>query len=355
VSVPQRVLVIEPWHIGDVVLTTPMLLALRETLPSVRISMLAKAHAREILDASGLVDDFIVADLPWTKATNKYPLTLATVRQLRSLVNELRRRNFDVTIDARMDIRSNLVAALTRAPIRIGYDIGGGGWLLTNTIPAERDGFHKVDDWLALLRLVPGASAIERLPRVPRLTVGESELSDARRRLFSQTPLTGPVIGYHSGGSHPGKRWPLPLFEKLAEDIGSSLGGTPVFFLGPDDEAPSRLPRGATLRRPTLREFMAEVSLCDVLVCNDSGPMHIADALGVPVVAIFEVGNPQWYGPSGPGAVVVTSELAGTGMSAVPLDAPPQRPVPVQLVRDAVQRVLTEQSRPQERMPATSR
>lgn len=317
--------------------------------------MLGKAHARDILDDSGLVDDVIVADLPWTKATNKYPLTLATVRQLRSLVNELRRRNFDVTIDARMDIRSNLVAALTRAPIRIGYSIGGGGWLLTDTIPAERDAFHKVDDWLALLRLVPGTSAIERLPRVPRLTVRESELSDARRRLFSQTMLTDPVIGYHSGGSHAGKRWPLPLFEKLAEDIAGSFSATHVFFLGPDDASPSRLPAGAILRRPTLREFMAEVSLCDVLVCNDSGPMHIADALGVPVVAIFEVGNPQWYGPLGPRAVVVSGELAGTGMSAVPLDAPPARPVPVQMVKDAVQRVLTEQSRRQERMPATSR
>jgi ADP-heptose:LPS heptosyltransferase len=317
--------------------------------------MLAKAHAREILEGSGLVDDFIVAELPWTRATNKYTLKGSTARQLRSLVSLLRRRTFDVTIDARMDIRSNLLAALTAAPVRIGYEIGGGGWLLTNSIPAERDASHKVDDWLALFPLVPGATALQRQSRMPRLTVSEREVSDARDRILSHTAIVAPVVGYHSGGSHAGKRWPLALFEQLVEDLAVSAGGTHVFFLGPDDDAPTRLQRAAVLRRPTLREFMAEVSLCDLLVCNDSGPMHIADALGVPVVAVFEVGNPQWYGPSGRRSVIVKGELAGTGMSAVPLDTPPRRPVPLQAVKDAVHKVLGEVSRRHERMSARTR
>ena len=80
---------------------------------------------------------------------------------------------------------------------------------------------------------------------------------------------------------------------------------------------------------------------CDVIVCNDSGPMHIADALGVPVVAIFEVGNPKWFGPSGTRATVVAGELAGTGMSAAPLDRPPANPVPVGRVASAVREALS--------------
>jgi ADP-heptose:LPS heptosyltransferase len=85
---------------------------------------------------------------------------------------------------------------------------------------------------------------------------------------------------------------------------------------------------------------MAQISCCDVLICNDSGPMHIADALGVPVVAIFEVGNPQWFGPSGARSRVVRGESAGTGLSAAPLDEPPRNPVAVSRVMDAVTEAL---------------
>ena len=92
--------------------------------------------------------------------------------------------------------------------------------------------------------------------------------------------------------------------------------------------------------RPSLRELMAQLSCCDVLICNDSGPMHIADAFGVPVVAIFEIGNPQWFGPSGSRAVVVRGESAGIGLSAAPLDHPPRNPVDVARVAQAVKAAL---------------
>jgi ADP-heptose:LPS heptosyltransferase len=86
---------------------------------------------------------------------------------------------------------------------------------------------------------------------------------------------------------------------------------------------------------------MALMTQCDVIVCNDSGPMHIADALGVPVVAIFEVGNPKWFGPSSPRATVVAGELAGTGISAAPHDQPPENPVPILRVASAVRDTLS--------------
>jgi ADP-heptose:LPS heptosyltransferase len=92
--------------------------------------------------------------------------------------------------------------------------------------------------------------------------------------------------------------------------------------------------------RPALRELMALLSCCDILVCNDSGPMHIADALDVPLVAIFEIGNPQWFGPSGARATVIEGELAGTGLSAAPLETPPSNPVSVTCVAEAVRRTL---------------
>ena len=332
----------EPWNIGDVVLATPFLRALRRLYPEASISLLGKRHAHVILEGSGLVDEVIVCDLPWTASQNKYPLDSATVWNTRALVRTLRSRNFDLTIDARMDIRSNLLAALAHARQRVGYSIGGGGWLLNRCMHGDRRDYHKIEDWIDLLALLPGGNEVRfATDRVPFLSISETERSNARHRLNEIGELSSPVIGYHPGGSHPAKRWPLPHFEKLIQELNDSLRGNHLVFLGPDDREPSHLPDSAVVRRTSLRAMMAEIACCDVLVCNDSGPMHIADALGVPVVAIFEIGNPQWYGPSGPRARVIAGELAGLGISAAPLDHPPQRPVPVERVVEVVKALLT--------------
>jgi heptosyltransferase-2 len=337
----RRILVIEPWNIGDVILTTPLLRALRQRYPAATISLLAREYAQTLLAGSGLVDEVIVADLPWTASRNKYPLRASAAKRMRDLIGVLRRKKFDATIDARMDVRSNSLAALTKAKYRLGYSIGGGGWLLTLSLPSNRRNTHKVSDWLDLLALLPdGSEELPTVDRIPRLKVSDAETSAAASRLGDGKAPPSPVIGYHPGGSHAAKRWPLGHFEHLVYALREAVSGTHIIFLGPDDVPPPGLPNGAVVRRPTLRELMAEIACCDVLVCNDSGPMHIADALGVPVVAVFEIGNPQWYGPSGPKARVISGELAGLGISAAPLDRPPANPVPVERVAEAVQSAI---------------
>jgi heptosyltransferase-2 len=335
------VLVIEPWNIGDVVLATPVLATLRQRFPRAKIALLARAYARELLEGSSLVDEVIVGQLPWTAPKNKYRITPALAKKMWSLIRELRRRRFDVTLDSRMDIRSNLLAAATGARRRIGYSIGGGGWLLTDTLPSDRDNSHRIDDWLALLQCLPnGDDATRPRERVrPKLVVDSRERESAER-VLAVAGADRPTIGYHPGGSHPGKRWPLERFRELMVQLRGSLGGRHIVFLGPDEADAAGWPTGVSVMRPSLRDLMGQMSCCDVVVCNDSGPMHVADALGVPVVAIFEVGNPQWFGPSGPRSRVIRGESAGIGLSAAPLDEPPRNPVAVSRVVDAVTEVL---------------
>jgi heptosyltransferase-2 len=336
----ERILVIEPWNIGDVVLATPILRELRRRYPGARVSILARAHGRVLLEGSGLVDDVIVFDLPWTAQTNKYRFTPGKVREMRGLVRTLRARNFDLTLDSRMDIRSNFLAAMSRAPYRLGYDIGGGGWLLTHSLPSNRDHTHRIDDWMSLLDLLPDAGAPVTDEHRPTLGVTLVEREEAQKKLRERGAGGGPVIAYHPGGSHPGKRWPRSRFEQLIRELSASVGGTQVVFLGPDETSLGGWPPDSIVFREPLRSLMALISCCDVLVCNDSGPMHVADALRVPVVAIFEIGNPQWFGPSGPRARVVRGELAGTGISAAPLDHSPPNPVDVRRVAAAVKEIL---------------
>ena len=346
----RRILVIEPWNIGDVVLATPLLAELRRRFPAASIALLAKTHAKEILRESGLVDEVFECDLPWTRSRGKYRLSGADAKALAGIVRKLRRGRFDLTLDARGDPRSNLLAAMAGASRRIGYDLGGG-WLLTDALATDPDKHHKIVDWLRLLGPLSTeladaellAETVQASTGAPTLCVTEEEIRSAKKTLAALGVTAKPVVGYHPGGSHAGKRWPLERFAELSGDLSSRFRGSTVVFLEPGWFGRSGAwASGAVFVEAGLRDLMVHLKCCDVLVCNDSGPMHLADALGVPVVAIFESGNPQWYGPSGPKATVVKGKQAGIGISTRPADLPPQNPVAVQTVYSAAAALLRE-------------
>lgn len=306
----KRILVIELWLIGDVVLATPMLRALRDRFPDAEITLLGKPHAEELLRGSGLADKVITFDFPWTANTGKYRPDRYDRIQIRNLIRRLRKENFDLTIDSRMDVRSNAIAYATGAPRRIGYDFGGGSFLLTHALPASPNDHHKANDWLTLLqplddgRWNAGAPATPaNLGRrfAPRLQVSDDERLEAERHLRSLGIQHGePIVGIHPGASRPRGRWPLDDFAWVADSLTSRDGAACLIFVDPEgygEQMP--LQSEAHLVRASLREMMALMTHCDLFICNDSGPMHVADALGVPVVGIFTTGNPHWHRPFG--------------------------------------------------------
>ena len=288
----RSILVMEPWHIGDVVLATPALRALRARYPDARISLLGKQHADELLRHSGLVDEVIVFDIPWTAKESKYSPSRYHRHAIHALLGTLRSREFDLTVDARMDLRSNYLAWLTRAPRRVGYDFGGGSWLLTDAVSAEPDRLHRVDDWLALMKPLGAEGRFE-----PMLCVTAEEKQWARTRLAeSGISETDRVVVIHGGASDERRRWSPEKFEHVAERLARKYGVKIVWLLDPD--APDRKSAIASAAiRTSLREMMAIFSVSDLVICNDSGPMHIADALDRRVVAVFLTGNPAWHRP----------------------------------------------------------
>jgi len=301
----RGILVVELWNIGDIVLTLPFLAQLRRIFPHARVTLLARPLAREVLQGTGLVDEFIATDLGWTAKTAKGNPLAVHWNALFRVWRELRRRRFDLAFQARAHVREHLVLAMSGARRRIGPALGAGNGALTDPIRRESSDRHKVNDWLALLQ--PFA-VIADVP-APRLVISESERKWADEFLDMHGLLRSEeLVGVHPGASVAEKRWPLDRFAELARVLSSKSGVSVLWFVDETGYGSSVAEQPEVTKVAVgLREMMALISRCVVLVSNDSGPMHIAGALGVPTVAIFGSGIAKWFGPLGSGHEMVAA------------------------------------------------
>jgi ADP-heptose:LPS heptosyltransferase len=206
---------------------------------------------------------------------------------------------------------------MSGAKRRVAFAFGYGDRVLTDAIPIGDPNRHKVADWLELLK--PFGGPVER--EASRLKVGDAERRWATAFLDSHgVSPNDRVVGIHPGASVPGKRWPLDRFVEVAAAISRRPDAKVLAFVEPGGYGDSiaRVERAIKVN-VNLRELVALIQRCDVLVCNDSGPMHIAGALGVPTVSVFGSGIQQWFSPLGEGHRVLT-DIAGVATSQV-LDA----------------------------------
>jgi heptosyltransferase II len=295
---PRSFLVVEPWGIGDVVLSTVLLRALRASYPGARIALRAKSYAKDLLANSGLVDEVIAFDFPWTAFSGKLSPSKYVPSDFRQLIRELRARDFDVSFDARRDLRSNAITYLAGARRRVGYDFGGGAHLLTDALPSGAQNDHKVSDWLALLSPL-GIKNDSTF--IPSLTVTEAEKAGARQRIAMLGLSTErPIVGIHPGARNAVRRWNPKRFAEVIDLLVDERGVQVLLFEEGQGDSREITPRHWVRRiKADLRGFMSLATQCDLLLCSDSGPMHIANALGVPVTALFGPQRREWYGPRG--------------------------------------------------------
>jgi heptosyltransferase-2 len=351
----KRVLVVELWNIGDVVLAIPFLAQLRALFPAARITMLARPHAKTILAGTDLVDEFIETELGWSERATRFNPLGYNWSELRRVRRELRGRRFDIAFKSRMHIREHLVLAISGATRRVAFAFGHGDRVLTDAIPIGDPNRHKTADWLELLKPFGGRVA----GAAPRLKVDEAERRWAAAFLAEHgISANDRVVGIHPGASVPAKRWPLDQFVQVAEVLAQRPGAKVLAFVEPRVLPASRFPLpasrlegygdalarldGVIAAKVNLRELIALIQRCDVLVCNDSGPMHIAGALGVPTVAVFASGIEQWFSPLGVGHHFL-SDIASVTPSQV-----------IEAV-DAILRASRDSDRVGERSPDASR
>ncbi len=304
-EIPRTFLIVEPWGIGDVVLATPVMQAIRRNFPAARILLLSKEYGRTLLANSGLVDDVIVADLPWTAFTDKYSPNRYDFGALTGLLTRLRSERIDVSLDARRDFRSNLITYLGGARRRMGFDFGGASRLLTDALPSGEQNEHKVTDWLQLLEPLTGAP-VEPYP--PRLVSTDEERFAARKTLRAHG-IGGdkPIVAVHAGASQVVRRWHSDRFASVVDTLAETSGAQLFMIRDPEGHADTVRTRNNIPRlQLSLREMMAVIAESSALLCSDSGPMHIAGALGTRVTALFGPQVRAWYGPRGESDRVVS-------------------------------------------------
>ena len=302
---PRRILVLEPWGIGDLVLATGALRALRARYADAHIAVLAKSYARALVVSSEMADEVIAYDFPWTAFRHKYRPSRYKVFELWSLVRSLRRARYDLVLNARADVRNNVLGALAGGGRFVSLTCGLGDFFATDVVKVGGES-HRSDDWRAVVERVLGTAPTAG---TPRLTVSDTLREEMVAALGLERRVGQLVIGVHPGARIAVRRWPLERFAAVADSLSECLDVRLVVFAEPDGygaDIPLRSPFVVVQR--SLAHMAAAFSACDLVICNDSGPMHIANALGVPVAALFGPTKLEWFGPRGGPSRVVRIE-----------------------------------------------
>ena len=288
---PASLLVRATNWLGDAVMTTPALAGIREGFPDARIVLLARPVVAELFRHHPDVDEVMVYERP-----GRHEGTLGRFR----LAGELRRRRFDGALLLQNAFDAALIAFLGRIRERAGYPTDGRRILLTLPVPLtpgilER---HEVEYYLCLL---DGLGIPRPVPASLKLTVTEEEKEAMTTRLALFGIERGaPIVAINPGATYgSAKRWYPDRFAAVGDALSEEWGAA-VVVVGSPAEAPLAGEIGAAARKSlinlagktTVRELMALLSLSAFLVTNDSGPMHIGAALGVPLAAIF--GPTDW-------------------------------------------------------------
>lgn len=295
----RKILVLEAGNLGDIVGIIPFLRSLRLAYPGAHIALLANPSMFPILENLTLVDELIQVRFPWAihlSQWRRYNPFAAHWTQLMHALREVRGREFDLALSGRGDLRDNFILWLTSIRRRVGYGFLGGGFLLTETAMPDLTHLHRSDCWLRLLEhLGKGIS-----DREPRLELSREEEVFGKEYLAKLRIGNGDlVIGIHAGARIRVRQWGAANFRAVGERLAAGLPAKILWFQDPNENIEDSLPPSFVPVALPLRQFMSVLTHCDLLLCNDSGPMHIATGLGVPIIGVFGSTEPAWFGPLG--------------------------------------------------------
>ena len=289
----ESILVLRLYFVGDVLLATPVLEALKRRFPGARLTVLIKKRAVAVLEGNPHVDEVVVYDAAENYHSPKWA---------RRLASGLRRRRFSLAVDLTGDLRSSWLLFASDPGFRVGLNHVGMGFLLDRRIDYRATG-HVVDH---LLTAVEPLGAHSSDP-APRMYLTEEERAEAGALLAEVgVDTSSGALALSPGANWPFRRWRPERFGELAALARERLGLVSIVLGSGNDsglaEAAVASSSGAAVSlagRTNLRGLAAAAERVRAFVGNDSGPMHIAASVGTPVVGLFGPNTPERFGPRG--------------------------------------------------------
>jgi heptosyltransferase I len=303
---PRRICIIKPSALGDVVQSLPLLKPLRERFPHASISWVISKGLAGLLEGQSQIDDLILFDRQ------------GGLGGLVGLLRTLRSRQFDLVFDLQGLMRTGIMTWSTKAPVRVGLQTSreGAHRSYTTVVPGTgRDVPARLRCWRVIDAItadeVSSSSAPATRPAEfgampPAIPLTGADRSFAASRLKS---LPQPVLALCPGARWSTKRWPASKFASLAARVHREFGAGVAILGGPDETPLGRstaeqlaamMPKSAILNLvggTSLRQLAAVLEASTWVVANDSGPMHLADAVGTPVLGLFACTSPWLSGP----------------------------------------------------------
>lgn len=288
----QRLLVLRTDRLGDMALTSGALLDLKAHFRHARITVVAREAALELLAAHPAVD-------------RRAPLSGGRLPD--GIAGA-----FDLVIDFTPDERllGARLAAATRAPWRIGFGAAGREAFFTLRGPRVKDDRHIVD----LNRDLLEALGAPRRDTAPALFITREERSAAQAR-FAALGAASPRVVVHPGAHYPSQRWSAERFGDVITRLTERLGAACVVIAGPGEETiarqvAERTPDALIASPVTVRAMMGLVGTSDLFLGNNSGPLHVAAALGVPTLSVMGPTDPRRFLPRGPSDTVLRRPIS---------------------------------------------
>lgn len=304
----MKIAIVKLSSLGDVIHALPVASALRRRFPAAHLAWIVEARESEILNGHPDLDSVIPVD---TRRWRRLLWSFEGAREVREKLSRLSRRVRDIRFDAAIDLqglmKSGLLTAYTGAPLRVGFD-----WrrcreplsaLFTNRrVAPPASAVHVVDQCLCLLEPldVKDRSAIFRLPAWP----------DAERAIEEFLAEQGVkprdrLVALNPGAGRARKRWPLSHYRRLAERLTVEAGVRVLLLWGPNERSLAEaIGQGLAMRPilapPTgLSQLTALVRRCGLVVAGDTGPLHLAAALGTPALGLYGPTRSERNGPYG--------------------------------------------------------
>jgi heptosyltransferase-1 len=353
---PERLLLVKPSSFGDIVHTLPVLDAIHRSWPKTAVDWIVKPEWTALLDGHPMLREVLPFPMSW--------------RTWRRMIPLVRQRRYQMVLDLQGLLRSGLLSLCTGAPTRIGFANGreASPWCYTRRVESPGDAtgmmavavrapqqarrvapMHAIDRYLLLAR--EAGVSVQQPIRFPLPAWPDAELWVDHCWEKAGIQPNEIVCALHPAARWETKRWPADRFALLADRLAEERGWRVVLVAGEAErvqvDAVVRRMRQPCLDlsgRTTLPQLATVLRRATLLVTNDSGPMHLAVAVGTPVVALFGPTDPRKIGPYGAGHAVLQADIdcAPCGRQRCVQGLACMNAITVDAVEDAVNRCATQ-------------